>query len=104
MSEEMVSTEAQPETREDQQDAEKIEITPTLTIEQEIHALRKVHEFLAAFDRVPGGMAASWGQVLDMVATVGNSLIGKAEAANQAAKANAEAAGSAEPEAEQLTN
>lgn len=55
----------------------------TLTTEQEIGALRKVHEFLSAFDRVPGSMSAQWSQMLDTVAVVANSLIAKLPAPQQ---------------------
>jgi hypothetical protein len=48
-----------------------------LLAEQEISALRRVHEFLSAFDRVPGSMSAQWSQMLDTVAVVANSLIAK---------------------------
>jgi hypothetical protein len=53
---------------------------PNLTSEQEIQALRSVHEFLSSFDRVPGFLASKWSQALDTVAIVANSLIGKAKA------------------------
>ncbi len=49
----------------------------SLTTEQEIGALRKVHQFLSEFDRVPGNMCAPWSQMLDTVAVVANSLIAK---------------------------
>lgn len=49
----------------------------TLTAEQEINALRSVHTFLSNFDRVPGSMATTWGQALDTIAVVANSLISK---------------------------
>lgn len=45
--------------------------------EQEVGALRKVHQFLSEFDRVPGSMSAQWSQMLDTVAVVANSLIAK---------------------------
>jgi hypothetical protein len=45
--------------------------------EQEIGALRKVHQFLSDFDRVPGSLSAQWSQMLDTVAIVTNSLIAK---------------------------
>ena len=51
---------------------------PTLTAEQEIAALRSVHDFLTKFDRVPGFLANQWSQALDTVAVVANSLIKKA--------------------------
>ncbi len=51
--------------------------TATLSQEQEIGALRKVHQFLNEFDRVPGSMSASWSQMLDTIAIVANSLIAK---------------------------
>lgn len=51
---------------------------PVLTTEQEIAALRSVHEFLSKFDRVPGFLANQWSQTLDTVAVVANSLIKKA--------------------------
>ena len=50
---------------------------PTLTAEQEISALKAVHQFLSAFDRVPGALANQWAQALDTVAVVANSLISK---------------------------
>ena len=53
-----------------------INIEP-LSIQQEIGALRKVHEYLSEFDRVPGSMSASWSQMLDTIAVVANSLIAK---------------------------
>lgn len=49
----------------------------TLLPEQEVGALKKVHEFLSNFDRVPGAMSAQWSQMLDTVAVVANSLIAK---------------------------
>ncbi len=52
---------------------------PTLTSEQEIAALRSVHDFLSKFDRVPGFLANQWSQALDTVAVVANSLIKKAQ-------------------------
>jgi putative alpha-1,2-mannosidase len=45
--------------------------------EQEVAALRRVHQFLSEFDRVPGSMSAQWSQMLDTVAIVANSLIAK---------------------------
>lgn len=48
-----------------------------LLTEQEVGALRKVHQFLSEFDRVPGSMSAQWSQMLDTVAIVANSLIAK---------------------------
>lgn len=52
---------------------------PKLTSEQEISALRSVHQFLAEYDRVPGSLASKWSQALDTIAVVANSLIGKAQ-------------------------
>jgi hypothetical protein len=82
--------------------AETSETTETqplqkLTAEQEINALRSVHKFLSEFDRVPGALATTWGQALDTIAVVANSLIAKnttdaatvdASAADSAATAN----------------
>lgn len=51
--------------------------TEVLAQEQEVGALRKVHQFLSEFDRVPGSMSAQWSQMLDTVAIVANSLIAK---------------------------
>lgn len=51
---------------------------PVLTADQEIAALRSVHDFLSKFDRVPGFLANQWSQALDTVAVVANSLIRKA--------------------------
>ena len=52
--------------------------TPTpLTSEQEINALRAVHQFFANYDRVPGFLANQWSQALDTIAVVANSLIAK---------------------------
>lgn len=48
-----------------------------LTAEQEINALRSVHQFLSSFDRVPGALATTFGQALDTIAVVANSLIAK---------------------------
>lgn len=62
------------------QTAELTENLPNLTTEQEIQALRSVHEFLSEFDRVPGFLANKWSQALDTIAVVANSLIGKARA------------------------
>jgi len=53
-----------------------VELEP-LTVEQEIGALRRVHEYLREFDRVPGSMASTWSQMLDTIAVVANSLIAK---------------------------
>lgn len=49
-----------------------------LTTEQEINALRSVHQFLGNFDRVPGFLSSQWSQALDAIAVVANSLIAKA--------------------------
>jgi hypothetical protein len=49
----------------------------SISQEQEVGALRKVHQFLSEFDRVPGSMSAQWSQMLDTVAIVANSLIAK---------------------------
>ena len=48
-----------------------------LSSEDEIACLRKVHEFLREYDRVPGSVASTWSQMLDTVAVVANSLISK---------------------------
>lgn len=48
-----------------------------LSADQEINALRSVHKFLSDFDRVPGALATTWGQALDTIAVVANSLIAK---------------------------
>lgn len=48
-----------------------------LAPEQEVGALRRVHEFMTNFDRVPGSLAVQWGQALDTIAVVANSLIEK---------------------------
>lgn len=63
---------------------------PVLTTEQEIAALRSVHEFLSKFDRVPGFLANQWSQALDTVAVVANSLIRKATDANGTATSEAD--------------
>ena len=65
-------TTTETETQATEQPAPKI-----LTAEQEIVALRAVHQFLNAFDRVPGSLASQWGQAVDTVAVVANSLIAK---------------------------
>ena len=59
--------------------AETTETQPLqkLTAEQEINALRSVHKFLSDFDRVPGTLATTFGQALDTIAIVANSLIAK---------------------------
>lgn len=49
-----------------------------LTAEQEINALRAAHQFFGNFPNVPGFAAANWGQALDALAVVANSLIKKA--------------------------
>jgi len=59
---------------------EVVQELPNLTSEQEIQALRSVHEFLSSFDRVPGFLANKYSQALDTIAIVANSLIGKAKA------------------------
>jgi hypothetical protein len=64
---------------------------PILTTEQEIAALRSVHEFLSKFDRVPGFLANQWSQALDTVAVVANSLIRKATDANAQTTTEAQA-------------
>jgi hypothetical protein len=46
-----------------------------LTIEQEINVLRNAHTFFNNFNQVPGFAAAQWGQALDAIALVANSLI-----------------------------
>lgn len=79
MSEEMVVAD---EVSQVEQSAEvtvtnEVEPTQVLSVEQEIGALRRVHEFMASFDRVPGSHAAQWGQALDTIAVVANSLIEK---------------------------
>ena len=48
-----------------------------LTSEQEIQALRNVHQFLSNFDRVPGFLSNKWAKALDAIAVVANSLIAK---------------------------
>jgi hypothetical protein len=48
-----------------------------LTAEQEIQALRNVHQFLSQFDRVPGFLTNKWSKALDAIAIVANSLIAK---------------------------
>lgn len=59
-------------------DAVELSIEPqTLAPEQEVGALRKVHEFLSEFDRVPGSLSSQWAQMLDTVAVVANSLLAK---------------------------
>lgn len=65
---------------------------PSLTAEQEINALRSVHEFLSSFDRVPGFLTNKWSQALDTVAVVANSLIAKAKANSTISDASAESA------------
>ncbi len=70
-------------TSDDTQTTETTEVAqelPSLTSEQEIQALRSVHEFLSSFDRVPGFLTNKWSQALDTVAIVANSLIAKAKA------------------------
>lgn len=59
-------------------EAEASVVPQKLTSEQEINALRSVHEFLSQFDRVPGFLTNKWSQALDAVAVVANSLIAKA--------------------------
>mgnify|MGYP006943718901 CR=1 FL=1 len=49
-----------------------------LSPEQEINALRAAHQFFGNFPNVPGHAAANWGQALDALAIVANSLIKKA--------------------------
>jgi len=74
------------ETTETTTTTESVETTvqlQTLTAEQEIGALRSVHTFLSNFDRVPGSMAATWGQALDTIAVVANSLISKQTSATE---------------------
>lgn len=51
--------------------------TTELSLEDEIACLRKVHEFLREYDRVPGALASTWSQMLDTIAVVANSLISK---------------------------
>jgi hypothetical protein len=51
--------------------------TVELTAEQEIQALRNVHQFLSNFDRVPGFLSNKWAKALDAIAVVANSLIAK---------------------------
>jgi len=62
------------------QDNDVVEVaveSQILSSEQEVGALRKVHEFLSEFDRVPGTLTAQWSQMLDTVAVVANSLLAK---------------------------
>jgi len=49
-----------------------------LTSEQEILVLRQAHDFFGNFNAVPGFTATKWGQALDAIALVANSLISKA--------------------------
>ena len=49
-----------------------------LSQEQEIGALRSAHQFFSNFPNVPGHAASNWGQSLDALAVVANSLISKA--------------------------
>lgn len=53
-----------------------------LTQQQEIGALRAAHSFFSSFTGVPGHSAAQWGQALDAIAVVANSLIKKSGALN----------------------
>lgn len=78
------------------QDGETTVAPQKLTAEQEINALRSVHEFLTQFDRVPGFLANKWSQALDAVAVVANSLIAKATEANAASTTDATTATTAE--------
>lgn len=48
-----------------------------LTTEQEINALKQAHKFFAEYTGVPGFLATNWGQALDTIAIVANSLISK---------------------------
>ena len=57
--------------------SQDIVVSETLEPEQEISGLKKVHQYLSEFDRVPGSMAATWSQMLDTIAVVANSLIAK---------------------------
>lgn len=59
------------------QETQEAPPSPTLTIEQEINALRATHQFFSNFDRVPGFAANQWAQALDTIALVANSLINK---------------------------
>ena len=49
-----------------------------LSQEQEIGTLRSAHQFFSNFPNVPGHAASNWGQALDALAVVANSLISKA--------------------------
>lgn len=60
------------------EDATKTRTPIVLTAEQEINALRSVHQFFGNFDRVPGFLSSQWSQALDSIAVVANSLIAKA--------------------------
>ena len=66
--------------------AEVVADLPRLTSQQEIEALRSVHEFLSAFDRVPGYLTSKWSQNLDTIAVVANSLIGKTKTTEETAE------------------
>jgi hypothetical protein len=82
MSTDTTTSTTETTTTESQQEGETTVVPQKLTAEQEINALRSVHEFLSQFDRVPGFLANKWSQALDAVAVVANSLIAKATEAN----------------------
>lgn len=75
-----MTTENTADTTEVTETTQTTQDLPNLSTEQEIQALRSVHEFLSSFDRVPGYLTNKWSQALDTVAIVANSLIGKAKA------------------------
>lgn len=51
---------------------------PDLSAEDEIKALRAAHDFFGSYSNVPGFAASAWGNALDNIAHVANSLIKKA--------------------------
>lgn len=58
------------------QEQTTMQIDPNnMTLEQQIAILKSVHTFFSTFDRVPGLLASDWGNNLNALALVANSLI-----------------------------
>jgi len=56
-----------------------------VSAEQRLAILKHVYGFFSAYDRVPGALASQWGNALDALAVVVNSLTTEASKAAQKA-------------------
>lgn len=63
----------------------------TLTKEEQLDVLVKIHTFLSNYDRVPGAFASQFAQVLEGLALVAHSVQAEARAGATSATDEAEA-------------